>query len=156
MDSEKIGPALGRIPSGIYILTAHHEGEDIGMLASFVEQAAFEPPMVTVSVGSGRRMEDALDTGCEFGINIVGEQSAHLIKPFAKSGVTSPFEGLALVDNQWYLPQLEEALAFLVCRVDQPIVAGDHTVYTAEVIDAELQKDDESPMVRIRKNGFQY
>ena len=38
MDKEKIGPALGKLPSGVYIVTSILDGEEIGMLASFVEQ----------------------------------------------------------------------------------------------------------------------
>ncbi|MBC8108463.1 MAG: hypothetical protein H7Z14_17895, partial [Anaerolineae bacterium] len=41
-----IGKALGRIPSGVFVLTAAHAGERMAMLASWVQQAAFEPPAI--------------------------------------------------------------------------------------------------------------
>ena len=51
MNIERIGAALGKIPSGVFIATSTHDGEEIGMLASFVEQAGFNPPTITVAIG---------------------------------------------------------------------------------------------------------
>jgi hypothetical protein len=49
-----VSAALGRVPSGIFILTTGYEGRATGMLASWVQQAGFEPPMVTVAVRRDR------------------------------------------------------------------------------------------------------
>ena len=117
MDKEKIGPALGKLPSGVYIATSILDGEEIGMLASFVEQAGFEPPMITVALSSGRRLVTAIEQSGLIGINVLGDEDARLMKPFT-----------------------------------QP----DHTIYAAEVIDGILNDPSREPMVRIRKNGFQY
>ena len=43
MISTEIAPVLGRIPSGIFILTIRHADQETGMLASWVMQAGFEP-----------------------------------------------------------------------------------------------------------------
>ena len=51
---ESIAPVLGRVASGIYILTIRNQDQETGMLASWVLQAGFEPPMVTVAVKKGR------------------------------------------------------------------------------------------------------
>ena len=50
MNVERIGAALGKIPSGVFIATSTQDGEEIGMLASFVEQAGFNPPTITLSL----------------------------------------------------------------------------------------------------------
>ncbi|HAA88643.1 MAG TPA: flavin reductase family protein, partial [Verrucomicrobiales bacterium] len=56
MNEERIGPALGKLPSGVYIATSTLDGEEVGMLASFVEQAGFEPPTITAAISAGRRL----------------------------------------------------------------------------------------------------
>ena len=50
MDKSLVGPALGKIPSGLYIASSHIDGVAVGMLASFIEQAGFEPPTITISM----------------------------------------------------------------------------------------------------------
>lgn len=156
MDKEKIGPALGKLPSGVYIATSILDGEEIGMLASFVEQAGFEPPMITVALSNGRRLVTAIEQSRLIGINVLGDEDARLMKPFAQPDNDSPFAGLELDENEHSIPQLAEALAFLACRITGKIEGGDHTIYAAEVIDGILNDPSREPMVRIRKNGFQY
>ncbi len=59
--SENLGAVLGRTPSGIFILIAG-DGQDntTGMLASWVQQASFEPPQVTVAVNKKRYINEWL------------------------------------------------------------------------------------------------
>ncbi len=61
MNVERIGAALGKIPSGVFIATSTQDGEEIGMLASFVEQAGFNPPTITVAIGLDRRLNQAVE-----------------------------------------------------------------------------------------------
>ena len=122
----------------------------------FVEQAGFDPPMITAAVSNGRRIITAIEQSGFIGINVLGEEDARLMKPFTQRDNDSPFSGLELEENQHSIPQLTEALAFLACRVTGKIEGGDHTIYAAEVIDGILNDSSRQPMVRIRKNGFQY
>ena len=58
---DPIAAVLGRTPSGIFVLTARAaDGRETGMLASWVQQASFEPPMVTVAVNRKRFLHDWL------------------------------------------------------------------------------------------------
>ena len=156
MNRESIGPALGKITSGIFVATAAHEGQRIGMLASFVEQAAFEPPMISMAIARGRAILAALDGGGVFGINILGKENHRLVRSFVKMQENDPFAGHELVGNAHDVPQFAEAMAFLVCKVVNKTEAGDHWLYLAEVIDGALQHEHEQPMFRIRRNGFDY
>ena len=54
------------------------------------------------------------------------------------------------------MPQLANTLAFLVCELRNEIEAGDHHVYLFEITDGELLDKQSEPMVRVRKNGFNY
>jgi flavin reductase (DIM6/NTAB) family NADH-FMN oxidoreductase RutF len=153
---ERIGPALGKVTSGIYVATAAHDGARIGMLASFIEQAAFEPPMVSMAVGRERPILAALDGAGVFGINVLGKHNHPLVRSFVKPQDGDPFEGHALVANAHNVPQFADAMAFLICKVAGKVVAGDHWLYLAEVIDGALQHEHEHPMFRIRRNGFDY
>lgn len=155
MNREVVSRALAKVASGLYITTGISRGVRVGMLSSFIEQAAFEPPMISMAIGRDRPLVDALADGGVFAINILGEHNRDLLRVFVKAA-GDPFEGHALVANAHGVPIFAEALAWLVCRVRGKMEAGDHWLYLAEVIDGALQKDKEQPMVRLRHNGFGY
>ena len=155
MNRDAVSRALAKVASGIYITTGVHEGARIGMLASFVEQASFEPPMISVAVARERPLLAALDSGGVFAVNILGEHNRELMRLFMKAE-GDPFAGHVLVENAHGLPVFADALAFLICKVREKMEAGDHWLYLAQVIGGSLQHDSEKPMVRIRQNGFGY
>ncbi len=158
MDKDRVGPALGRVTSGLYIATAMLDDEPVGMLCSFVEQAGFHPPMITMALSPDRRVAQAATTSesKQIGLNILSTENHGLIGPFANPHNEDPFDGVELVANDYQLPQLEAALAFLVCQFRQEMPAGDHHVYLFEIIDGTLMSDEQEPMVRVRRNGFSY
>ncbi|MDB4507848.1 flavin reductase family protein [bacterium] len=158
MDKDRVAPALGQITSGLFIATATVDEEPIGMLCSFVEQASFHPPMVTMALTPDRRLVEAFTFGnCkQVGLNILSTNNQNLIGPFANPNNEDPFEDVLLVENSHQLPQLERALAFLVCEYRQEMIAGDHHVYLFEVLDGELIDADAEPIMRVRRNGFTY
>jgi len=158
MDKDRVAPALGQITSGLFIATATVEEEPIGMLCSFVEQASFHPPMVTIALAPDRRLVQAFTLGeCkQIGLNILSTENQGLIGPFANQNNEDPFQGVPLIENGYQLPQLGRALAFLVCEYRQEMIAGDHHVYLFEVLDGELMDTDSEPVMRVRRNGFTY
>ena len=87
---------LGQIPSGIFILSIGTGPRATGMLASWVMQAGFEPPMVSVAVKLGRYVCDWLTEGQPFVFNVVGEGQKDLLRHFAKGFEPGEpaFEGL--------------------------------------------------------------
>ena len=151
-----LAPALGKIASGLYVATAVVEGLPVGMLCSFVEQAGFEPPMITLAIGPDRPITPALAMGGVFGLHILGKSNTALMKSFARGHSAEAFAQHAQTGNPFGVPQFGEAWAFLVARVRGQLPAGDHVVYLAEVLDGSLQHEGDEPMVRVRGNGFKY
>ena len=50
-----VAVALGRVPSGLFVVTARNSaGEETAFLASWVMQAGFDPPALSVAVGEDR------------------------------------------------------------------------------------------------------
>ncbi len=148
--------ALGRIPSGLYAVGAVHEGRRMGMLCSFVEQAGFEPPMISIALGADRPLRQVLEQGELFSVNILGTEDKALLAAFAGAREEDPFAPFELIENGHGLPQLAGALAWLACRPTGSVVAGDHVVYVAEVVEGCLHREVGEPMIRVRKNGLSY
>ena len=113
---EIIGPVLGRIPSGVFILTASDgNGHETGMLASWVQQAAFEPPMVTVVVNSKRFLNDWLQQEPKVALSLIGETRTEFLKHFGRGFEADQpaFEGLNISRGSNGLPILADAIGYL-------------------------------------------
>jgi flavin reductase (DIM6/NTAB) family NADH-FMN oxidoreductase RutF len=148
--------ALGRIPSGLFAAGAILDGRRVGILCSFVEQAGFEPPMISVALGVDRPLRAAVERGGMFSLNVLGAEDKKLLAAFASGREGDPFAAFTLVENAHGLPQLADALAWLACRPCGSVAAGDHVVYVAEVIEGCLHRAAGEPMIRLRKNGLTY
>jgi flavin reductase (DIM6/NTAB) family NADH-FMN oxidoreductase RutF len=156
-DSQRLlAAALGKIPSGIFVLTARHEGAETGMLASWVQQCAFEPPHITVALKHGRLLSEWLTTGATFVVNLLDEDQTDMIGHFGRgfNAGEPAFDGLALMESAT-APVLAEALAYLDCQVVSRHSAGDHEVYVCQVLNGAVINEGR-PMVHIRKSGFHY
>lgn len=161
---EAIGAAIGRIPSGCSILTVAHGEQSTGMLVSWVQQAAFDPPSITVCIKQGRPVAGLIDQAKRFLLNVIGEDTGPLFKHFGK--------GFALEENAFadvpvkqteFGPAIESCIAFLGCRVKDKVSVGDHDLYIAEVVAGDqgaaqgtASGDERKPFVHIRKSGLSY
>lgn len=158
---DAIAPVLGRVPSGVFILVAgSSDGQQTGMLASWVQQASFEPPQVTVAVNKSRYLNDWLQNGTAVTLNQVAKGDGVLFKHFGKGFEpdTDAFDGVDTVAGDNGLPLLTAALSSLEGTVTSRLEAGDHIIYLVDITSATSHPDGEEsePFVHIRKNGFNY
>ena len=162
MAHSPLAAVLGRIPSGIFILTSRDataaEPRETGMLASWVMQAGFEPPMVTVAMGKKRYLADWLLRGESFVLNLVGHEQGSLLKHFGKGFEPGEpaFEGLRIARSPAGLPVLTDCLGYLECNPTAHVESGDHYIVLAQVLAAEMLDEEARPMVHLRKNGLHY
>lgn len=154
---EKIGKSLGRIPSGVAILTTQ-QGEDKGaMLASWFQQCSFEPPMVSVAMKKGRSAESVLQSSEKFVLNILHTNQKDMLGHFGKGFKPGedPFVGIDTETQKTGLPILKKSLCFLECELRHVFEVGDHHICVGEVINAGTEEDGQ-PMVHLRRSGFHY
>jgi flavin reductase (DIM6/NTAB) family NADH-FMN oxidoreductase RutF len=153
-----LAQALGRVPSGLFILTTRWSDGDSGMLVSWVQQAAFEPPMVTVALRHNRPAMHRLSRGGHFVLNQIAAGQKALLRHFARGFDPGEpaFEGLRLSAQSAAAPVLADALAFLEAEIDGHVDAGDHRIILARVTDGALLQEGEEPMIHVRHNGFHY
>ncbi len=155
--SQAVSSILGRIASGIYVLTVRRGEQETGMLASWVMQAGFDPPMVSVAVRKGRYVAEWLRAGEPFVLNIVPDGQAKTLRHFSRGFAPGEpaFAGLEITRTPGGLPVLGAALGHLECTPEGSIDSADHHVFLARVTGGNLAGDGE-PMVHVRKNGLRY
>jgi flavin reductase (DIM6/NTAB) family NADH-FMN oxidoreductase RutF len=150
--------ALGRIVGSLCVVTCK-QGELTGaMLASWVSQATFNPPGLTIAVAKERAMESLLHTGNTFVLNILQEGNhlglmKHFLKPFAPG--EERFTGVETELAENGSPFLKEALAYVECKVSDRIECGDHWVVYAIAEQGKLLREGVTALHH-RKSGNYY
>ena len=153
-----LGKALGRIPSGVYILTTFHDGRPEVMLASWVQQAGFHPPSITVAVAKERPIRESLLAARRFALAVVPQDDTSLMKKYGR-GVApdaDPFEGIDVMTTPRGLPVPSGALAWLECELTKAFdYGGDHEIHIARVTAGQVLRDGKS-FSHQRGSGFHY
>jgi flavin reductase (DIM6/NTAB) family NADH-FMN oxidoreductase RutF len=155
---EELGKALGRIASGVYVMTAENDTGSHGMLATFLSQIAFEPPMVSIAIAANRPILTNLQ-GKVVTVNVLSKTNMDIFKAFArpsKEPHDDRFDGLKTTENPNGAVAFADAISYFNCRVSQLVPAGDHVLALAEVVSGKMLNAEAEPMVHLRKNGFQY
>ncbi|MEO1995980.1 MAG: flavin reductase family protein [Planctomycetaceae bacterium] len=159
--TQAIGAVLGRVPSGVFILTAADgEGRETGMLASWVQQAGFAPPCVTVAVNQDRYLNSWFQQNPHVVLNLIGENQFQWLKHFGKGFEPdeAAFEDIDVTRTPQGIAILTGALGYLSGSITGQVATSDHTVYVVQIdmaqLDAELA--ELQPMVHVRKDGFRY
>ena len=155
-----LAQAVGRIPSGLFILTARQGDRSTGMLASWVQQAGFVPPMVTVAINKERYLADWVDTSGRFALNQIPSGNKSLIRHFGRgfAAESSAFEGIECLDAQTALggPILKDAVAWLDLSVEGRFESGDHWIVVGLVVGGGVLDPTAEPLVHVRGNGMHY
>ena len=157
MKLEGISQGLAMIPSGIFVIGTAYQEQRYAMLASFVQQAGFDPPMIVIATQKKRPINSIIQESNQFVVNIMSKESKESLKRFwqgvAEDG--DPFENLDTSLHKTKIPVLKDALGFLECNLKSINDAGDHYVIIGQVLNGGRIKDGD-PLVRVRKNGFDY
>jgi flavorubredoxin/flavin reductase (DIM6/NTAB) family NADH-FMN oxidoreductase RutF len=167
--------ALGRVVGTLCVLTAklgernkNMDDKDdeapivSGMLASWVSQASFAPPGLTVAVKKDRAVESMLPVGSRFVLNVLpdsneGKQiTKSMLKPFSPG--EDRFQGLDVIQSEatggCFI--LQHAASYLECTVAQRMEAGDHWIVYAIVNGGEVLNDGVDSAVHHRVSGARY
>ena len=151
--------ALGRVVGSLCVLTTQKGSLSGAMVASWVSQASFSPPGLTVAVAKDRAVEALLHVGDAFAINVLasGRESGPMkqfLQPFAPGA--DRFAGLELEQSPSGQPVLPEAVAWLECSVKQRMECGDHWLIYAQVTSGALLDAAATTAVHQRRSGANY
>ena len=152
-----LAQALGRIPTGLYVVTTLHQGRPLGFVGSFLMQASFEPPSVSLAIATKREHLSAIRTHGRFAVSVLDGASQNLMGAFFKKTEAgrTPFDELEHRPSPAGLPILAGALAWLECHLCGEHASGDHVVVFGTVEHGELLRSGE-PAIHLRKNGLGY
>jgi flavin reductase (DIM6/NTAB) family NADH-FMN oxidoreductase RutF len=149
--------ALGRIPTGLYVVTTRAADGPVGFGGSRVTQVGFDPPRVCVAVGKEGDHRDAIRSAGGFTVSILDGPSRGVMGPFFKRHEPgrSAFDHVSHTPAPSGIAYLTDALAWLDCRVSGEHETGDHFVLFGTVQEAALLREGE-PCIHLRRDGLCY
>ncbi|MBW4666375.1 MAG: diflavin flavoprotein [Cyanomargarita calcarea GSE-NOS-MK-12-04C] len=155
--ASNVEQAVGRVVGSLCVVTAKQGEVSSGMLASWVSQASFNPPGLTIAVAKDRAIEPLTHSGNEFVLNILAEGKElqkHFIKSYAPG--QDRFAGIDIEEAQNGSPILMGALAYLECSVQNRMDVGDHWLVYASVNSGKVLNPDAVTAVHHRQSGNHY
>ena len=142
------------------VLTTRKAELSGAMVASWVSQASFTPPGLTIAVAKDRAIEALMQVGDRFVLNVLRQDNhqqlmRHFLKRFPPGA--DRFAGVNVLEGTADGgPVLADALAFLGCRVEQRMEGPDHWIIYAVVEQGNVADVEASTAVHHRKVGNHY
>ena len=140
-----IAVAMANLSTGIYVLTVNDGTHRHGMSSSWVTQVSGEPPLLMAAVDNHHFSRAMVAGAGAFGFNIVGRRGKELEDYFysARSRRPDNLEGLAYeLSPTLQMPWLNLAMIALEVRVVDTHIAGDHTLFIAEIVGVRIGEKD--------------
>lgn len=140
--------AMHRLSYGLFVLTAKEGEKDNGCIVNTVIQVTTEPNCIAVAVNKKNYTHDMIEQTGMFNVSVLTEKSSfETYKHWGfQSGAdvdkTKEITFSRAKNDIIYLT--EETNAYLSARVRSMIDLGTHTLFLAEVTDAEVLSDDPS------------
>ncbi len=157
--STSVEQAVGRIIGSLCVVTAKQGDVSSAMLASWVSQASFNPPGLTIAVAKDRALESLMHSGSGFVLNVLKEgghlgMMKHFLKPFSPG--EDRFAGVETEEASNGSPALTDALAYVECSVNSRMECGDHWLVYATVDNGKVMNNEGVTAVHYRKTGTHY
>ncbi|MEE6164174.1 MULTISPECIES: flavin reductase family protein [unclassified Mycolicibacterium] len=146
-DGARFRDVLAHLPTGVTIITAHTPEGPTGMAANSFTSVSLDPPLVLFCPAKSSSTWPLVRTAGMFCVNVMAGHHKELVRQFARKGAER-FAGVSYQTHEEG-PVLNEAVAWLTCRIHAEHDAGDHTIVVAEVTRLDARPESE-PLVFLR------
>lgn len=159
---QRISPeqALDRLRplSCVYVISINKQGKPSGMIASWVIQTSFDPPLIAVSIGKTRFTYNLIKESKEFVIAVPNEKLKEAIRVFGlKSGANiDKFKETNLKTKKAKFiksPLLTDATINYECKLLKRVDTGDHSIFIGEVVASWINEGRKILMNMGKVNG---
>jgi flavin reductase (DIM6/NTAB) family NADH-FMN oxidoreductase RutF len=150
IDTSEFRRVIGHFASGVSVVTTRRgDGGPCGLTASAVCSLSLSPTLLLVCVEKGSDTHDCIAQAGFFAVNVLADGKGEtLARRFAIGEREDRFTGVAFRDERTGAPVLDEALAWMDCRLADRAEGGDHTVFMGEVMAADAGEG--TPLVYYR------
>ena len=138
--------ALGQFSTGVTVVTVEREpGKIQGMTANSFTSVSLDPLLILVCVDHRAKILPFLQRKKRFGVSVLKAGQQAVSEYFARGVHSAEAEerlSIRYSRTASGLPVLEDTLLQLSCSTVAAHPAGDHTIFIAEVHDAEIHEGE--------------
>jgi flavin reductase (DIM6/NTAB) family NADH-FMN oxidoreductase RutF len=139
---------MRRWASTVTVITTKTDDLIYGLTATAFSSLAADPPEVFVSVYRKTRTHPLIVQSGIFCVNFLAPDMAHISDRFAgRVPDAERFANLSHHTEATGAPVLDDAIAFLDCKLVHSFEAADHTLFIGSVQAARVQKPDAAPLL---------
>ena len=133
--------AMARLAFSIAVVTACHNGEEIGRTVTSFMALSAVPPRIMISIDVRSRLIDLIGACGSFSISFLGSKHETVGDVFAGKWQEGDRFGIA---NWGYWPsgnrKLQDAILSVDCELTGSIDAGDHMLFVGTIIETEISE----------------
>jgi flavin reductase (DIM6/NTAB) family NADH-FMN oxidoreductase RutF len=128
---------LRQFAKSVMVISCQHQDIRYAMAATAVTEVSLDPPTMLICVNRAANIHGPLLAGADFAINMLHSQQEHIARNC--SGLLRGED--RFTEGNWQSrqsgpPVLADALAYYVCRQEQRIDHGTHSIFIGHVVDA--------------------
>jgi flavin reductase (DIM6/NTAB) family NADH-FMN oxidoreductase RutF len=128
--------AFSHMTYGIYVLTVKYGDNINGMIASWVTQVSYEPPLIMVAVHPNRYSHNLIEKTNAFALHILDKSQNNMLKRFKGPDPEKKFTDLSWETKKTGAPVLKDCIAWFELQVKERHDSGNHTLFIGEVINS--------------------
>jgi flavin reductase (DIM6/NTAB) family NADH-FMN oxidoreductase RutF len=149
-------PVLQQFPYGLYLVGATRSGRPLLILANWVTQVSFSPPLIAVAIEVDSKMHRHIADAGYFSVNILPTGKRELARDFLKSQepVGQSVNGHSFRNAPHGSPWIDEAASCLECHVVAGHDAGDHTLFIGRIVQSILHTQGQG--MTLKESGLNY
>lgn len=149
VDLNQFKQVMRRFATGVMILTVGNGHEMHAMTVNAVTSVSLDPLLMLVCIEQNARSHELVQKAGAFALNILTAEQQELGERFAydreaRSHPESLVKGHTEITGGLIF---DDTLGYLECRVTAEHPGGDHTIFVAEVIKAQLGNSPSAPLL---------
>ncbi len=128
------------------------------MLATWVQQASFNPPAISIAIGRDRQIIEAIRASKKFALSVLWDKAKYIVDHFTrpKTPTNDPFSGIRVVQSPGGFPIIVDSVAWMECDlVSTCEFNADHDLFVGVISNAAPMRRGK-PFFHLRDNGLRY
>ncbi len=141
IDPSQFRRVMGHFAAGVAVVTTvRDDGAPAGLTVSAVCSVSLDPTLVLACVDRASESHGVIRQSGVFAVNVLREGEGETLARRFGTSDEDKFRGVAFHAERTGAPVLNDALAWLDCRVHDAHEAGDHTIFVGEVEAADTRE----------------
>lgn len=135
---------MGSFATGVTVVTCQVGPRTHGITVNSLTSVSLDPPLILVCIDHKAIAHELIPLAGAFGVSILSERQPEISDYFARRVGLDPVDELAQVPHhpgRTGVPLLDGAIATLECRLVASHPGGDHVIFVADVLAAQIHSE---------------